>query len=170
MSVMHIVGLNKTLERVDRLVTDQGVNSFHIKFREVENDERNALLVKEEHFTPALDRLERMSMAQMVEDASNLALRGEAALTLLNMALKHRGGGAYTAAGLLLSMEFSDIRFSLVRLTSLDTSNRRLANILLMGIRGGDFLPSEWISNDTGEDGSQLMWELREAWTTEDFS
>jgi hypothetical protein len=90
--------------------------------------------------------------------------RGKSALHLAKMAIEHGGSGSRAAANVLLAAEYNDVGLNLIELVHLDPTNRAHADLVIMGIKGGDFLPSNWITGDTCEDGNELLLTVREKW------
>lgn len=168
--LVNLIGSQKTAGRLYDLVVGQGVHTAKVQVKRCSEESYRALVIRDEDFSPALTKLEKLAIDSGIRSASDLCNRGEAALALATMALEYSGGGARAAAELLLAMEYADCKFDFLELVNFDSGNRRLANILMMGVRGSDFLPSEWITSDTGSDGQKVMWQLRESHIGEEVS
>jgi hypothetical protein len=87
--------------------------------------------------------------------------RGQSAYHLATQAIEHSGGGAETAARLLLSMEYGS-PFNMQNIYKFDSENRAHAEVAIAGCVAHELWPSRWM-NDEGFDGD-IMKQLRDKW------
>lgn len=100
-----------------------------------------------------------------IAEAEKHKPRAASALALIDIALEHGSSSAKTAALIILSLEADNwYKFSPIVLVNLDTKNRSHANNVLLGVEGGDFLPSEWLER-IGIDVKDKIKKLHNKWS-----